>query len=300
VERIALIGDELCLEVLPALGGKISVLRRRDGENVLLTPPELPFRIPDVDGAFDAHDTSGFDECFPTVAACTEGGRNLPDHGQIWSRRARVTREESALRIESELPGARFTRTLRLAGDTLQLDYEVLGERPTAALWSSHPLLAARPGMQILLPRCVRELLVEWSSDVALGSRVAWPSHHGARLDVLLPPTAARAHKLFTDVIAADEGACALYDPVRDTAVTFRFDPKDVPCIGLWVCEGGWPTTRASKHYTVALEPCSGRPDSLAEAVALGTSFQLPTIVPRRWTVMMSISRGRPRGPFHD
>ncbi len=298
METVALLGDELYMEVLPALGGKISVLRRRDGENVLLAPPDYPHRTPDVDGAFDAHDTSGFDECFPTVAACTEGGRVLPDHGQTWSRPARVTREGDALRIESTLPGSRFARTLRLEGDTLHLDYEVLGEQPVAALWSSHPLLEARPGMQILLPRSVHELFVEWSTDEALGSRVAWPVHQGARLDVLLPPTTGRAHKLFTGPIAADEGACALYDPDRDIAVTFRFDPKDVPCVGLWICEGGWPTTRPSKHYTVALEPCSGRPDSLAEAVALGTSFTLPTIAPRRWAVMMSISRGRPRGPW--
>jgi len=293
LERVALDSDELHLEVLPALGGKVSVLKRHDGPNVLLAPPDYAHRVPDVDGAFDAHDTSGFDECFPTVAACQVGGRALPDHGQVWSRPARVTRMGDALRVESELPGSSFSRTLRLVRDSLHLEYEVRGE-PAPALWSSHPLLHARPGMQILLPRSVTSMFVEWSANGLLpGSTIAWPVHAGARLDELLPPSAGRAHKLFTDVLGEDDRACALYDPASDMAVTFRFDPREVPCIGLWVTEGGWPTTRPSKHYTVALEPCSGRPDSLAEAIALGTSFAISP-EPRRWSLMMSVSRGRP------
>ncbi|MEO6950408.1 MAG: hypothetical protein ABI321_01240 [Polyangia bacterium] len=292
-DRVAFFGGDLEVEVIPALGGKLSVLRRRGGQNVLLEPPDFAHRVADVDGAFDAHDTSGFDECFPTVAACNVGGHALPDHGQTWSRPARVTHVGSSLRIDSELPGARFSRTLRVHGSTLEIEYEAVASTRMPALWSSHPLLAVRPGMEILLPREVRSLFVEWSANGALDARVDWPVHDGVRLDVVQPPSAGRAHKLFTDTLT--EGACALYDPSRDESLTFTFDPREVPCVGLWVCEGGWPTSRASKHYTVALEPCSGRPDSLADAVALGTAFVLEPEVPRRWRMALMLSHGRPQ-----
>lgn len=297
LERVPFSSGELELEVIPALGGKLSVLRRRGGENVLLAPPDHPHRVPDVDGAFDAHDTSGFDECFPTVAACEVESHPLPDHGQTWSRPARVTRIGAALRIDSELPGSRFSRTLHVHDSTLEIEYEAIASRRMPALWSSHPLLAVRPGMQILLPREVRSLFVEWSANGSLGGRVDWPVHGGVRMDLVQHPSAGRAHKLFTDTLT--EGACALYDPVRDEALTFTFDPREVPCVGLWVCEGGWPTTRASKHYTVALEPCSGRPDSLAAARLLGTAFVLEPDVPRRWRMALTLSRGRPH-PWKD
>lgn len=291
-ERVSLSGGELVVEIAPALGGKLVTLRRTDGDNVLYAPPELPYRLPDVDGDFSLHDTSGFDECFPTVGACTVEGRALPDHGQVWSRPATWRREAATLVVTSELPDARFVRRLRIDGATLHIDYEVTASRRQPMLWSAHPLLAVHEGAQIVLPDEVTELSVEWSAR-PLPSRVGWPVHDGARLDTLGPAANARAYKVFTGSLTT--GACALYDPASDTAVTMRFDAAELPFVGLWVCEGGWPVTRPAKHYTVALEPCTAPVDSLDRAVADETARWLEPNTPRRWGLAVTATRGRPQ-----
>jgi galactose mutarotase-like enzyme len=290
--RITLSADDLEVSVLPELGGKIQALRKAGHErNALLEPPERPYRRAPRGAAFEEFDTSGFDECFPTVAACAspdEPGVTLPDHGELWTAPWTCEREGDALRMEAQLEGRpwRFARRMSIQQGALRLEYEVisLADRPLRYLWSAHPLLAVSPGSRIILPDGVRSMVVESSRGERVGPRgaeIPWPGDGSDRLDVLAGPERGWAEKLFTEGL--NEGFCELHDAHSDVSVSFRFDPQTMPYVGLWICQGGWPESRASRHFTVALEPCSGRPDSLAEAVSRG---ECATLAPRgvnRW-----------------
>jgi hypothetical protein len=86
-------------------------------------------------------------------------------------------------------------------------------------------------------------------------------------------------------------GYCGLYFPKTDEAIVFRFGPRAVPFVGLWICQGAWPADRTG-HFTVALEPCNGRPDSLAEAIARN---QCPELLPHTvhdWALRIEIHQG--------
>jgi galactose mutarotase-like enzyme len=51
-----------------------------------------------------------------------------------------------------------------------------------------------------------------------------------------------------------------------DESLAIRWDVAALPFLGIWLCQGGWPEARPG-DFTVALEPCNGHPDALAEAV---------------------------------
>jgi hypothetical protein len=42
--------------------------------------------------------------------------------------------------------------------------------------------------------------------------------------------------------------------------------------LGMWICHGASAAEDPEQPYAVALEPCMGRPDDLAEAMARGES----------------------------
>jgi galactose mutarotase-like enzyme len=276
-------------------------VRIQSGHEFLLQP-QRSLRRAAYGDSFGAYDTSGFDECMPTVSACTDPNRgvSLPDHGELWSVPWQAEVHEDALQLSATgrvLP-YRFTRRTKLDGSGVVLDYEITNESETEMkfLWSAHPLLSVEPGSRITLPAEVAELLVQYSLGNRLGSfgsTCQWPRANAGsvkqRLDVLLPPTARFADKLFTPRLR--DGYCSLFKPAANETITFRFDVEPVPYIGLWCCQGGWPDP-AHGHYTIALEPCSGRPDSLREAIAGGENDVLPAGSSKRWSLRIELTAG--------
>ena len=308
LRRVVLAQDDLVVAVLPELGAKIETLRRASStHNVLLQPPERAHRRARYGSAFEEYDTSGFDECFPTVAASPAPdapGVLLPDHGELWSTEWRCERDGDGLMMEADekrLPYL-FRRRLTIRENRLRLDYELVSksENSMRVLWSAHPLLAASPGSRIFLPAEAESVLVNSSTGDRLGAhgeRCAWPIENktgtGDRLDVLLSPDAGTADKLFTERL--NEGWCAFHDARTDESVTIRFDVASTPYIGIWICAGGWPLgAERKRHYTVALEPCSGRPDELMEAAQAGECWRLEAGAVKRWWLEIELNAGEP------
>ena len=307
-QRLEVQNEHLRAVFVPALGGKmISLTHRPTGHELLLQPPEPErgYRPAQWGAAFEDFDTSGFDECFPTVSACRYPEAPypeipLPDHGELWS--APWTWNWKGAAIEMSVRGQAlhytFEKKARAQGSDLVLEYTLTStaRKPFKYVWSSHPLLAAEPGAEILLPAEARELYLNWSRGERLGrpgDTVAW-SPDLARLE---GPRAGFADKLFTGRLS--EGWCALWKPAAGISLTFRFDPAQVPYVGLWICQGGWPerrdAARASEgHFTVALEPCSGRPDALDVAIARGEARSIEPGEEQRWTLTLELRTGRP------
>ena len=95
---VELQGGDARVVLIPALGGKIAELWL-GARQWLWKNPQLPFRLPDAKASYVlSADSGGWDECFPTVGACTlpslvrgAGGRELPDHGELWSQQPALT-----------------------------------------------------------------------------------------------------------------------------------------------------------------------------------------------------------------
>jgi len=88
--RITLDNGVVRAVFLPELGGKMISLVRRASRGEFLLPPVREYRRATYGAAFEEFDTSGFDECLPTVAECQflvrpTREQRLRDHGEVWS-----------------------------------------------------------------------------------------------------------------------------------------------------------------------------------------------------------------------
>ena len=310
-DAIVLSNADLRLVVIPERGGKLaSLVRRHSGCEYLIQPVAARDFDEFVYGDdFANGDLSGFDECIPTVAKCRYPlepafGKELPDHGDVWSlpSKLEVVGEKVSLITSLVSLPLRFTKTVQLLGNTVRLDYEVtnISQSPLRYLWSAHPLLNIQLETEIVLPKNVDELEIGWSKDGRLGQpgdRCSWPiakerSRRPIDISKVVSPGDGTAEKLFTPRLS--RGFCGLFLGKANESISFRFDPTLVPYLGVWICLGGWPLDRTTKQFTVALEPCSGRPDSLEEAIKRDECSLIEGHASRRWWLEMKVSAGRP------
>lgn len=276
----------LRIALFPGAGGKIaSLLDARTGREWLWSNPRLPLRVPTYGASYVcAHDSGGFDECFPAVAAGPHPaepwrGVEIPDHGELWGLAWDC--EERGRTLSMGVDGVRFPyrfeRSLELAEDApeVRLRYRLLNRSPFPFpfIWSSHPLMALRPGMRLLIPDGT-PMRLYGASDPAFGDRdtsFIWPMLAGRDLGRLPGPEAGYALKVFGDAPAC--GWVGLHDPSSATTLRMEYDPLEVPQLGLWLNMGGWtPFEGEAPYYNLGLEPCIGAGDDLELAVHRYTS----------------------------
>ncbi len=278
-DRIILDNGLARVVVMPDLGGKIiSLVRIASGREYLISlSSNEGFRKPSFGGTFVDYNNVGFDECIPTIAACDypEGkfaGFQLPDHGDVWS-----------LSWQHEI------------------EYELLNTSDTRFqfLWSAHPLLRTEPGTTIVLPLDSGKLLIDSSKGNRLGSKgesCTWPiatQENGQTDDLRVMKTRGEASdKLYTPRLSI--GYCGLYHPNTNESIVFKFDVESVPYVGLWICHGGRRSDNPKEPYTIAMEPCNGRPDSLREAIGRRESSTLLPHELKQWTLHVELLEGRP------
>jgi galactose mutarotase-like enzyme len=273
--RLVHLGNEaLEVTVVPELGSRLFSLRdlrlgrewlwRRGGDRTLWrNSPGDPF----PEGTF-----SGADECLPTIGACTWNGRELPDHGEIWSLPWSL--EEKALssrkiRTSVSLPLSplSLTRELSLTGSTLRMEYTLLNEgtAPEAWLWAWHPLFTLEQGDRLELPDQVKRLTVETARhpDALRGTIWEWPSPApGVQLDQLGLQDDDAYMKAFAGPL--HWGEARLANDRSGTSLTLRWDAESLPFLGIWLTRGGY-----QGWHHVALEPTNLPAETLAEGCRL-------------------------------
>ncbi len=303
-EALLLANDWLEVGVVPELGGKIASLRDlHSGREWLWSSDQMPYaRWPYGTSYIAKADTGGWDECFPTVAACPDPRTGLawPDHGELWSQpwESRLEQTSDGTRLFSKASGVqkpyRFSRTLYLHPNQaiLELHYHVVntGDQPLDYIWSSHPLLALEPGMRLEFPDSARFNLYYKPDSSVMDGAAPWPwplEVNGLRLDSLPGPQAKVAFKVWSQPLS--EGWAQLR--AKDGGLRFEFDPSQIPQVGLWLNLGGWSGAGTDPYYNLALEPCIGAQDSLYEAVQVYRQYRtLPPLGQASWRLKVRLT----------
>jgi galactose mutarotase-like enzyme len=279
---IRLENEQLAVDVLPELGGKIHRLvdKARDEDVLWHSPRVEPHRAP-LHANFDDHWSGGWDEAFPGGSPSTNRfGDELPYMGELWTQpfSSQIV-EDSARRVELVLKAttpitpARWQRRLSLeaGAPVLRVQYhlENAGYRPFDFNWGIHPVQSISPAHRFDVP--ARHAEVDENGGGTLGSQgdtYDWP-HFGA-LDVrqaLPPETDAFALHYLTEL---DAGWVAATDTSSRRGFGLVFDRELFPVVWLWLVYGGW-----RDYYQAIMEPWTGYPSPLAEAVAAGRAREL-------------------------
>lgn len=270
---------------VPSLGGRIVDLEI-GGKQWLWKSDVIPFAPPQEGMSYvETADSGGYDECFPTVAACRIpgwvrgwGGVELPDHGEIWSQvpEMEIDTGEDGTAVVTTWEGRRLpyrlTRLARVSPvGVVRMEYHAANDSSDRIpfIWSAHPLFALAPDTKLLLPEG-SPMRVAASHKLEMGdgrSQHRWPFVRAAGrvLDFLTPWNVAKEYacKIFLDPTV---GKAALRQGEDELEVTF--DTAQVPCLGVWINKQGWtPFKRERPYLNLAIEPCLGAPDSLADAL---------------------------------
>ncbi len=283
-ENVLIRAGDCSVTVLPHLGAKIASIRVKNRE--LLQAPLAPLAPRTCTMPFDAADASGWDECLPSVAACTvateAGEAHVPDHGDLWRIGWEVVDSSDT---SVELRGRCFSlplelkRTLTLTetgkGARLHLEYALTNIGKAAAPWSwaAHPLFSVDPGDSLELPESIHLLRVEGSFRNRVGRNgetIGWPIAQlagGSKTDMRIaqPISSEIGDKLFAGLLSPHENWCTLTRPKAGVRIHMTFDATATPYLGLWICYGGWPERPGPKQMCIAPEPATAPVDSLAQ-----------------------------------
>jgi galactose mutarotase-like enzyme len=304
---VALRSTHVEIVAVPAIGMKLTNLRRLNGREWLWRSDQIPLAPPQPGASYvETADSGGWDECFPTVGSCPipgapPGTPPLPDHGELWSAPWTSSVYESA--EGTTLAGSangivfpyEFHREVTLDPDDplVRLSYTLrhTGETPFPWIWSAHPLLNVQPGSVLELPGVtqVKIAAVHGRDDLTENDVVSWPGAIGGDAErFTFPPDGGWAVKLFGDL--AGEGRMILTDPRRSERLELSVQPDRVPQVGVWINCKGWAPPGPTPYYNLALEPCIGAPDRLDIAVRDWHTAQ--TLQPgeeRNWSVTVRL-----------
>ncbi|MFL5403567.1 MAG: hypothetical protein ACJ8BF_12190 [Gemmatimonadales bacterium] len=277
---IALRSAEVEVVAVPALGMKLTNLRRLDGREWLWRSDQIPLAPARAGASYvETADSGGWDECFPTVAPCPipgapPGTPPLPDHGELWSAAwsSSVLEGAEGTTLVGSAVGAAFPyefhRRVTLDPDQPLVRFQYLlrhtGLEPFPWIWSCHPLLNVQPGSVLSVPHMThaRVAAVHGRTDWDEGDVIRWSDAVGGSGERFTFPASDNwAAKLFGDL--GPGGRATLTDPRRGERLEFAVQPTEVPQLGIWINCRGWAPPGRIPYYNLALEPCIGAPDRL-------------------------------------
>jgi galactose mutarotase-like enzyme len=303
---VALRSNQVEIVAVPAIGMKLTNLRRLTGREWLWRSDQIPLALPEPGASYvETADSGGWDECFPTVGPCPVPGRpvgpSLPDHGELWSASwsSSVFEHAEGTTLAGFARGLVFPYefqrqvTLHPEGPLVRIHYRLrhTGEEPFPWIWSSHPLLNVQPGSELSVPgvRQVKIDAVHGRDDINENDVVSWPGAIGGQAHrFIFPQDGGWAAKIFGDL--GPDGRMSVTDPRRGERLELVVRPQEVPQVGMWINCRGWAPPGRRPYYNLALEPCIGAPDRLDVAVQDWHSAQ--TLHPgeeREWSVEVSL-----------
>ena len=300
----ALVIENSCLRlvILPELGAKLwSLVYKPADREIFWHNPRLGPRPAHYGAAYDDWFCGGWDELFPNDAATTFAGDLYPDHGEWWAMPFEwevTTRQPDEVTLHFWRAGVvtnTFVErwiTLRGGEPTLTIRYRIRndGPQPLDFLWKLHPALAISADARIDLPACTVR------PEAAFNDRLdkepfAWPtarSPQGTAVDMRVAPGPDAATCDFYYATELAGGWCALTDAASGVGFGLAFDPAIFRSVWVFGAYGGWRGL-----YTTILEPCTGYPYQLEDAVAQGTAGRLAAGATIETTVTAVLYHGR-------
>ena len=294
--------SHLRLVILPELGAKLwSLVYKPVDREIFWHNPRVAPRPAPYGAAYDDWFCGGWDELFPNDAVTTFAGDLYPDHGEWWAMPFAwevTTRRPDEVTIHCWRAGVVTNTFVERwitvhAGEphfTIRYRIHNAGPQPLDFLWKLHPALAISADARIDLPACTVQ------PDAAFNDRLekqpfAWPLACGAQgqavdMRVVPGPDAATCDFYYATELAG--GWCALTDAQAGFGFGLAFDPALFRTVWVFGAYGGW-----RGHYTTILEPCTGYPYQLEDAVAQGTASRLEAGATIETTVTALLYHGR-------
>lgn len=269
LESLALENEWIRLLCYPSIGGKIASIFSKPVSQELLWQSQETYRSPFYGASFSEFDKSGIDECFPMIDAETLewNGKTylLPDHGELWCQGWEMTKDSNSIfgKVNGKIWNYSFERKISLIGQTIRLDYTIHNHENFAipGFWTFHPLFQAEENATIEWPGSHEIELAHPDKNLGKqGDKLPFPiGPKGEQLNRIRPFSSQTTRK-FYHAGKYPTGAASLV--LEGLKVEMKWDPEQIPYVGLWLNEGGY-----EQGYNVAIEPATGYYDTIGLAL---------------------------------
>jgi hypothetical protein len=283
---VALQGELVSLAIFPEAGGKLlDLVHRPSGFNLLWHNPRVGLARTYAGAPFDDVWCGGWDELFPTDAACELDGNAYHDHGDLWTGpwewdTVEDDGEQGTLRLVRESPSlpCRMEKwiTVRRESPAIHIRHRLtnLGAAPVRFLWNQHVAHAVGPGSRLHLPAGGLGVVPSYAGRAgAEAGQVGWPVHRdagGSEHDLSRTPPPGSGLQEFFWARELREGWCGVTHPPAGVGLGLAWDTAVFPTVWLFADYGGW-----RGHHFLLTEACTSPPGSLADAVARGDAATL-------------------------
>lgn len=308
VESVIIENDYLKVEFLPRYGSKMaSLISKKTGREFLFQQENMEtLKIPNYADAFNLYDSSGFDECFPSIDATMYPvgkyrGVEIPDHGEVWALPwdLEIDEENEVLEFEVLSPKLpyKLSKRVSLNDNKIQTIYTVFNlnkEEEFKYIWTPHSLIKCDENMKINVPDRLKTIMSVEKSTEHLGE---WGTIHDypitksaktqnnidmSRIEAV---TANNCEKFYFLEKLQEEDTCGVECLLTGEKMTYKCDNDMVPYLGIWKTQGGY-----RGDYNIALEPCTGVYDDLYVANSIGKVKSVPAGGKVNWKFEIEIN----------
>jgi hypothetical protein len=266
---LVLENDALRVVVLPEAGAKIWQIRYKPLQaDLLWNNPRLGPSRQVMYASYDDTWSGGWDELFPNDEAGELLGRNVPDHGELWTGEWQAEHAEAKcgtkLRLRFETPVSHFLMEKMLLLEperaVLEIRYKLTnrGAKRFPFLFKLHPAFAVSARHRIDFPAMTVRREPEFAGTLeGAPLTFAWPDAQvgdkGIDLRQVPDERSGAVHFFYGTEMAA--GWCGITNRANKLAAALRFDPEVFSSCWLFATHGGW------RDLNVAvLEPATGYP----------------------------------------
>jgi galactose mutarotase-like enzyme len=264
-------GGGLTVAVSLDRGAKIVSLRDSSREWLAQAAPHMPTPPPGT--AFVDAEMSGWDECAPSIVACTVDGWRVPDHGSLWDASFGLSGVTATVQSDR----FSFSRSVEALSDGVLLSYRAWTDHDELPfLWAAHPQFVAPQGTSVRLPDSVANVV-----DVLGDQPVVQEWGLGlASIDSVEP---GGCRKFYADPSVTVNSAALVHPDGSELLLEW----SDVaPFVGVW-----FDRCAFSREPVIAIEPTTGYYDSLRTARDIGRVTHLRAGNPLEWSVKVRTSR---------
>lgn len=258
--------------IIPDLGGKIAKIQYKDGFEPVFNKEYEDYKIP-VSTNFAEYDTSGIDDCIPTIDKCDYNKTVLPDHGELWFNKMDVVEYDDTkikLLYEFDTVPLVFIKEIKIENNEVIILYNVTAKDDTDYLWAFHGLMTLDGCMYIHEPKNDGIIQVD-------GAKM--PEDH---CDIKKYDDNKTYKFYYRNKL--DDGKFTLEYAHHN--LHYYFDADNSPYVGVWITTGGFKGER-----NIAIEPCNGYYDSLTKAIENKRYVNIKKNENHSWYIRLVIER---------
>jgi hypothetical protein len=253
-------------EMVPAAGGKILSIYNKDLQKEFLWRNQgLGIQVHEPGADYDTNFLGGIDELIPNDMPEHVNSIDYPDHGELWTCALEVLTGKDWITVQGLLPlsGLQYKKTVRLDLEepVIHLEYSIRNESDAerSFLWKLHAALAIEVGDQLMTDAKKAMVVDPAYSRFKDISEFNWPRIENTNASRVPEKNGTTDFFYLYDITKGEMG---LVMGGGKYLFSYRYDKKIFPYQWYFASYGGF-----MNHYTAILEPCSGMPMSVREAM---------------------------------